>query len=493
LTSPVYAGAYVYGKTRHERYVDEQGHVRKRLRRLPPAEWAVLLRDHHKGFIDWETYEANQRRLARNTRPSPHDPGGAVREGAALLQGLATRGQCGRRLSVFYSGRQSSPGYHCSGDNVVNGRGEHCLRIGARQIDHAAAAAFLAVLAPAGVEASLRAAEQLEADYDGALAQWRRQLERAQYEAQRAERRYRAVDAENRLVARGLEAEWEKRLHAVDDATAELARREVQRPRALSAQQRATVLALGDDLERVWDAATTTDRDRKELLRTLLEEVIVALDTTTLQAHLTLRWRGGLVSKLALALSTRRVAALRTDDDTLELVRRLAAHYPDAVIAGILNRQGRTTATGQRFNTNLLGSLRRNWKIPRFEPPTDQPTGDLVTVAAAATILGIAPSTVHRWLTDGFIAGEQLTPGAPWRIRMSDEVRARFVQEPPDGYMPMLEATRLLGVTRQTVLQRVKRGELQAVHVCRGRTKGLRIKVPEALPDLFDQSSRDRG
>ena len=493
LTSPVYAGAYVYGKTRHERYVDEQGHVRKRVRRLPPSEWAVLLRDHHEGFIDWETYEANQQRLASNIRPRPHDPGGAVREGAALLQGLATCGRCGRRLGVFYSGRNSSPGYHCSGDNIVNGRGQYCLRIGGRQVDQAVVAAFLAALAPAGTEAALHAAEQLEADHDGSLAQWRRQVERSRYEAQRAERRYRAVDPENRLVARGLEAEWEKRLHEVDDAAAELTRREQQRPRSLSAEERATVLALGDDLERVWGAPTTTDRDRKELLRTLIEEVIVALDTKTMNAHLTIRWRGGLISEIDLALSTRRVAALRTDDDTIDLVRRLAAHYPDAVIAGILNRQGRRTATAQRFNTNILGSLRRNWKIPRFEPPSDLPTGDLVTVAEAATILGIAPSTIHRWLTDGFIAGEQLTPGAPWRIRMSDELRSRFVQEAPDGYVPMLEATRLLGVTRQTVLQRVKRGDLDAVHVCRGRRKGLRIKVPDTLPTLFDHSSSDRG
>ena len=489
LTSPVYAGAYVYGRTRHERYVDEQGHIRKRVRRLPPSAWGVLLRDHHPGFIDWETYAANQQRLASNTRPRPHDPGGAVREGAALLQGLATCGRCGRRLGVFYSGRNSAPGYHCAGDSIVNGRGEHCLRIGGRQLDHAVATVFLAALGPAGVEAALQAAEQLEADHDGALAQWRLQVERAQYEAQRAERRYRTVDPENRLVARGLEAEWEKHLQELDAAQAELARREPQRPRALSAEERAAILALGTDLNRVWDAATTTDRDRKELLRALLEEVSIAVDTEKRNAHLTLRWQGGLISEFDRALSTHRVASVRTDDDTLALVRRLAAHYPDAVIAGILNRQGRRTATGQRFNTNHVGNLRRHWQIARFAPPTDPPTGDVVTVAEAATMLGLAASTVHRWLNDGFITGEQLTPGAPWRIRMTDELRSRFVEAPPAGYVTMLEATRRLAVTRQTVLQRVKRGELPAVHVCRGRRKGLRIKVPEAFPDLFHQPS----
>jgi excisionase family DNA binding protein len=493
LTNPVYAGAYVYGKTRQERYVDDHGQVRKRLRRLPSSDWAVVLRDHHEGFIDWQTYEENQKRLSSNTRPRPHDPGGgAVREGAALLQGLATCGRCGRKLGVFYSGRTSSPGYHCSGDTIVNGREEHCLRIGGRQIDQAVASAFLAALAPAGVEASLRATEQLEADYDSSLAQWRLQVERASYEAQRAERRYRAVDPENRLVARGLEAEWEKRLQELNAAQTELARREKERPRSLRSEERAAVICLGNDLEHVWDAPTTTDRDRKELLRTLLEEVILTLNAEKTNAHLTLRWRGGLVHEFDVSVGTRRVAALRTADDTIDLVRRLAAHYPDALIAGILNRQGRKTATGLRFNTNHVGNLRRHWNIPLFKPPTDSPAGDLLTIAEAAKTLGVAPSTVHRWLNDGFIAGEQLTPGAPWRIRMTDELRSRFVEEPPESYVTMLQATRILGISRQTVLQRVKRGELHAVHVRRGRTKGLRIKAFGAQVDLFAQPSTER-
>lgn len=236
LTNPVYAGAYVFGKTRHERYVDGTGKVRKRARRLPRPQWAVLLREHHPGFIDWETFEANQARIGSNTRPRPHEPGGAVREGTALLQGIATCGRCGRGLRVYYSGRHSAPGYHCAGGIVVNGRGEYCLRVGGRQIDAAVASAFLAGVAPAGLEASLQATEELEADRETALAQWRHQVERARYQAERAERRYRAVDPDYRLVARGLEAEWETCLQTLRAAEAELARRERQQPRVLSAE-----------------------------------------------------------------------------------------------------------------------------------------------------------------------------------------------------------------------------------------------------------------
>lgn len=115
---------------RQERYIDKTGQVRKRIRYLPPSEWQVFIRDHHEGFIDWETYQMNQNRIAVNTRPRPHQPGGAVREGAALLQGLATCGRCGRKLKVYYQGRNSTPGYHCPATTLVNGRAQWCLRIG---------------------------------------------------------------------------------------------------------------------------------------------------------------------------------------------------------------------------------------------------------------------------------------------------------------------------------------------------------------------------
>src|ERR1019366_2357400 len=151
--------------------------------------------------------------------------------------------------------------------------------------------------------------------------------------------------------------------------------------------------------------------------------------------------------------------------------------YPDTVIAGILNRQGRTTARGLSFTANRVGSLRAHWKIPCFEAAEHTPAGDCMTIERAAQTLGLAPSTLHRWLNDGFIAGEQMTPGAPWRIRMTEELRSLFVENAPEGYVPMLEMTLKLGVSRQTVLQRVKRGELEAIHVGRGRRKGLRIRV----------------
>jgi len=485
LTNPVYAGAYVYGKTRCERYVATDGTIQQRIRRLPRAEWAVLILDHHAGFIDWATYEANQARIRTNVHPQPHQAGGAVREGAALLQGLATCGHCGRRLHTHYRGRNAAPGYHCSGKDLVNGRGVYCLNVGGVQIDAAVTHAFLTALTPAALEATLVAAQQLDADHDAALAQWRLAVERARYEAERAQRRYRAVEPENRLVARGLEADWEQRLRELEQAQHELARREQQRPRALGPADEQRLRALGADLEQVWDAPTTTDRDKKELLRALLDDVVIAVERADGRAHLTLRWRGGTVTELDLSLPRSNPPRIRTDEDSLVLIRRLAPHYPDAVIAGILNRQGRRTARGERFTAAHVGNLRRYRHIARCEPSAALPDGELVTIKKAAAILGVAPSTLHRWLIDGFIVGEQLTPGAPWRIRMTDDLRARFVEDAPPEYLPMLETTLRLGVSRQTVLQRVKRGELEALHVRDGRRKGLRIKVVAEHLELF--------
>jgi hypothetical protein len=368
------------------------------------------------------------------------------------------------------------------------------MNVGGQAIDAAVAEAFLAALSPAALQACLAAAEQLEAGYDSALGQHRRQVEQARYAALKAERRYRAVDPENRLVARGLEAEWNTALQAVADAEAELARREQRHPTQLTDAERATILALSEDLEQVWHAVTTTDRDRKQLLRTLLEEVHITVrrDDTNPHADLLLRFKGGVLSDLTVPLR-RPQPSIRTDEDTIALLRRLAVHYPDAKIAGILNRQGRRTARELSFTASRVQSLRHHWRIPCYQP-SDQPSeGELLNVSAAAKVLGIAPSTLLRWLNDGFVAGEQITPGAPWRIRLTAELRHMVVNNAPDGWLALHHASRALGVSRQTVLQKVKRGELRAVLTRTGRRKGLRIQVPTPQDALFETPTISEG
>jgi len=435
LTNPAYAGAYAYGRTKRELYVDETGNVRQRMHLVPRDHWRVLIHDHHPGYVDWDTFMDIQTRLGSNTRPRPNEAGGAVREGCALLQVLATCGRCGRRLRIAYQGGNSVARYYCSAAQVSNGRGSYCLSLGGARIEKAVTQSFLATLTPAGTEAAVMAAEQLEADFDSSLRSWRLEVERARYEAQRAERRYRAVDPDNRLVARGLENEWEQSLRKLTKAEAALAERGQRRPRALSPRERDLLSTLGRDLELVWDAPTTTDRDRKELMRLLIEEVVIKLSEDKASCHLVIRWKGGAVTELDVDTAYRPQPTIKTDEDTIGLLRRLAVHHTDEEIAGILNRQGRLSARGERFTAVKVQGLRHHRGIPRYQPNgSDQAGSELLPIARAAKVFGIAPSTLHRWIGDGFIAAEQPTPGAPWHIRMSNDLKSQFVEEaPPQG------------------------------------------------------------
>ena len=206
---------------------------------------------------------------------------------------------------------------------------------------------------------------------------------------------------------------------------------------------------------------------------------------TRARPTLVLCWKTMAGSELDVIWRVPRPAPIRTDEDTIELMRRLAVHHPDTVIAAVLNRHGRKTARGESFTANRVSSLRQHWKIPRYQAPAIPPEGELLSVHAAAAQLGVAASTLLRWLDDGFVGGEQVTPGAPWRIRMTEELRHLIVPEVPPGYVTVFQAMGMLGVSRQTIMQRVKRGELEVVHVSRGKQKGLRIRVLDNQPQLF--------
>jgi len=300
-----------------------------------------------------------------------------IKQGNTRIE--ATCGKCGRRLRVAYLGRNASPSYYCASTTLASGRGLRCMSVGGRQIEEAVIKAFLAALTPAGIQAAVLAAEQLEANYEKALEPWRLAVERARYEADRAERRYKAVEPENRLVVRGLETEWEKKLAALAKAEEEVAGRERRRPRRLTSEERQALLSLGSDLDLVWSAPTTTYKDRKELLRSLLSEVVLRIREDKTQAQITMRWQGGTTNELEMMLAAKRQPTIKTAEHTVDLLKRLAVHYPDAQIAGVLNRQGRLSARGERFTASMVGSLRNNRGIPRHQPSECLPDGTCAT------------------------------------------------------------------------------------------------------------------
>jgi DNA invertase Pin-like site-specific DNA recombinase len=481
LTNPTYAGAFVFGRHRTEKRLDADGRVRSRTVEVPLAEWSVCLPEHHPGYVSWSEYLQTRERLRSNVRPRG-EGGGAAREGAALLQGLARCGRCGRRMQVSYAGTNGTVRrYACLRGHVLHATGQTCQSLGGGRLDKAVAAAFLEAVTPAGVAATAGAVRELHDQHDERFAGQRLAVERAEFDADRARRQFDACEPEHRLVARSLERALEDALAAVEREQAKLAALEQARPAPLTDTERAALARLARDLPRVWNAPSTTDRDRKELLRTLVRDVIVTAHPADKRADVEICWEGGASTELSVRLNARGPERRRLPEDTVQLIRRLAAHHPDHQIASILSRNGHRTGTDLPFTASRVRSARQRAGIPAAPPP--DPTSQRVTINQAAAELGASVFTIRRWLRDGLLPGEQAAPSAPWRIRLTDEVRARFVPDIPDDYLSLADAAKALGCARQTVLHKVQRGELHAIHVTRGRRKGLAINVPAPTMD----------
>jgi biotin operon repressor len=221
----------------------------------------------------------------------------------------------------------------------------------------------------------------------------------------------------------------------------------------------------------------------------------VTVDRTSEQhaAQLRIVWEGGAGTEHTVTLSRTGSHTRCTDQDTVTLVRQLAEQYPDKQIAAILARQGRRTGAGNQFTAHRVAGLRAHHKIPAAPVRANTHDGEMVTIAKAASELGVSTATVHRWLREGFITGEQITPGAPWQIPLTNELRQRVCQHAPDGWLPLAQAAEALGVARQTVLHKVQRGELAAVYVHNGKRKGLRIQAKPDQTGLFDNQIRQEA
>jgi excisionase family DNA binding protein len=498
LTNPAYAGAFVFGRTRTEKRVGPvTGAVHSRVRLVPRDQWEVLIPEHHPGYISWETYEANAARLRGNWRRPREQAGGAVREGRALLQGLLRCGRCGRIMQTGYSGTKGNcPRYVCARAKQLYA-GEHvCQSIGGIRLENRILDEMFDVLQPAALTATAQALAEADANYRRDLAVFELAVERARYEADRALRQFDNVEPENRLVARTLEKNLEAKLAAVRAAENDLAAQRARRPVALTEKELAWIATAGADIRAIFDAPTTTVRERKQLIRAVITEIGLTVHRQRRVADLRIVWQGGALTEVSMPMNKPGGHLRVTREDTIALVRRLAQHYDDRAIAVILAKQKRRTATGLPFTRARVAILRAGHAIPVYQPPSRPDVGFdcddvvVVTMAEAEKLLGLSRVTLYRWIREGFITAEQITPGAPWRIRIDQALRDRIQPEAPEGWLGLDDAAKALGVARQTVLHKVQRGELQAVHVNRGRRKGLRIQVKPDQDGLFDTTDR---
>ena len=371
LHHPCYAGAYVWGQ-RHTELVVVEGKVTKRTSTWQrPEDCRVFIPNHHEGYIDWETFEDNLCIMHNNaTKTDPDEAVGAVRAGKALLAGLLRCGHCGRKMHVSYWGKSgTSPRYRCRG--TFDAGGTYCVMFGGAGVDRRFTQELLNVISPLGLQASFEAIEGLNQREHEQRQTLEHKLAQLQYEAQRAFDQYNEVDPRYRLVAAELERRWNAKLEEVETVQATLAALS-QHQRALTDDERATILHLGARFAAVWDSPHCPMALRKTIIRTVVQEIIVNEDATAGELQFIVHWRGGSHTRFDMPKPQWGLAD-QTAPEAIELIRQMAVRYSDEEIARVLNRQGRRTGKGNRWTKNRVASARRRYVINGHRRPRPDP------------------------------------------------------------------------------------------------------------------------
>jgi excisionase family DNA binding protein len=372
-----------------------------------------LLPEHHEGYISWLEYERNQRLIADNAQSKGMMARGSVRRGDALLAGLLRCGHCGRRLHVSYSGTHGfCVRYNCRGAHLNHGA-ERCISFGGLRVDAAVAAETLRLLAPLGLEAALRAIDAATKDAGEARRQVELALAQARYEANLARRQYDAVDPDNRLVASELERRWNDCLVEVRRLEQRLAAIGTTRPDVVSPAEQDRLMALGSDLETVWQHPRATAAMRKRILRTAIAEIVATLADNAIE--LVIHWQGGDHTRLSVPRNRTGQHRWRCDAAVDDMIRDLARQQPDQAIAATLNRAGVRTGRGNTWTQARVCSFRRAHGIAVHRPGEMAERGEL-TLEEAAERLGVSKMTVLRLIGSGAITARQVCKGAPWAI-----------------------------------------------------------------------------
>jgi excisionase family DNA binding protein len=417
LKNPAYAGAYVHGRHVTRQTADADGNVRTVTAEVPRAQWQVLIKDHHPGYLTWEEYLVIEARLAAN-----HTGGGGrpVREGTALCQGIISCGGCGGPMAANYHGDDRAS-YECHSHRDGK-KTPGCRSITAHAVDDAVAAVLLQALTPEQVALALAAADEVTGQHQRASRAAELAVERARYEADRAERTFGQVEPENRLVARTLEARWEARLAALADAEQAL---QAARATLPPLPDRDSLARLAADLPALWHAPTTTARDRKRLLRTLIADVTLLPEADRGKAGIGIRWHTGAADKIVIDRPRPTGVPAPTPTPATQLIRELGPVTSNADLVAILAQHGYRTGAGRPFDIKAVQWVRHAYQIPSPSPCHDAE----ISVADAARRLGCSPGVVYYWIENGQLAARR-SPGRtlciPWTPATEADCRTRI-------------------------------------------------------------------
>jgi len=400
LHNPRYAGAFAYGRTRGRRR--PEGGVR--IQTLPREEWQVLIPDVHEGYITWTEYEANVGRLRENAQARGQDRRQSPpREGPALLQGMVVCGLCGDRMTTQYHVRPDGtklPRYVCQIGRLQWGK-PICQSVQGHNLDRTIGELLVEVMTPLGLEVALSVGDELRARAEEVDRLHRQDIEHARYEADLAQRRYRRVDPDHRLVADALEADWNEKLRAFADAQEHYERQRADEEEGLDEERRGEILRLATDFPQLWCDPHTPHREKKRMAQLLIDDVTL-IRGEEITAHV--RFKGGATHTLTLPLPLRACDLRRTDPAVVKRVDQLLDDHIEEKVAGLLNAEGRRTGTGLPFNRARVRDLcmRQNLRS-RYCRLREK---GLWTVEEMAEHLGVARSTVQRWYAAGLLKAQ---------------------------------------------------------------------------------------
>ena len=414
LYNPSYAGMYVYGRYQDRKTVTPDGIYVHHISRLPQDQWPICIPDHHPGYITQETYEANIKQLRANQ--TNIEVSGAAREGIALLQGLIICGKCGKRMTVRYTGNGGiAPQYECRG-RWERDNGATCTSVRAKNIDAAIVQRVVNAVQPANLELAVQMMDSLLERESAADKSWKLALERAEYEAARAERQYQQVEPENRLVARSLETGWNEKLAALEQLRKEYMEYKSRRNWVPTENDKADILALANDLPKIWDDPNTATKDRKRILRTLIEDVTVFAQPFQPDMRLGLRWRNHCYEELHTEKQLPPGLARKHTPQTVDKVRELSLSMTDAQIVDHLNSSGIKTPEGKAFTIDSIQWIRYKHKIQSFSKIRHG-----WSVKEVAAKFGVGRATVYYWIEHGVVNATKAAPGYPWDIALDDQ------------------------------------------------------------------------
>jgi DNA invertase Pin-like site-specific DNA recombinase len=416
LKNPFFAGVYVWGRETTKLEYRDGKVVKRKVRLSDVREAKVFIEDHHDGYIDLGTFDENQIIIKSNCLSQTQvDRRGAARNGQGLLSGILRCGRCGRKLYVVYYGKSGTAArYICKGDYESGGK--YCLAFGGSTIDKKFTEELLKVLSSYGMKASIQAEKVLSSKDGDKVKAFEQQIKQLEYETSRAFEQYNEVDPHNRLVAAELERRWNEKLEELEDAKKYLKTIGNER-HYFSDEEKEKILTFGERFSEAWVNKNCSNSLRKKIIRTIIEEVIVHFDEEGQRLNFVIHWKGGCHTEFEMPKPVSGVGR-KTSLEDLEIIRGMAFRYGDDAIARVLNKLGRKSATGKRWNESRVRTIRGKYSIAGHIHTMKDP--EILSLGQSAKYLDVSRTTIKRLAANGVLEKKQIVSWAPWEIKKSD-------------------------------------------------------------------------